>query len=134
MGIGRAGIRRRLGFQQQVLGPQDLHKPVPPQAHPLLVQQAFEHKMQLPGPQARLHLPFLQHQRHHQLGLHHAALPLAPRVIILPGDPHPAAHPADAHPKLPAFQLYGFMPGGPAAFFLNSATSAIPARRHAIRV
>ncbi len=83
---------------------------------------AFEHKMQLSRkPQARLHLSFpFQHQRHHQLRhFHHAALPrLASRVIILPGDPHPAGTPpADAHPKLPAFQLYGFMPGGPAAFF-----------------
>ncbi len=135
MGIGRAGIFRRPGFQQQVFGPQHFHKPVPPQAHPFLVQHAFEHKMQLPGPRRGCTFLSSSTSATTRLGLHHAALPrLASRVIILPGDPHPAAHPADAHPKLPAFQLYGFMPGGPAAFFLNSATSAIPARRHAIRV
>src|ERR1039458_9360654 len=41
----------------------------------------------------------------------------APGVIILTGDPHLAANRADRYPKTPAFQLYGFMPGRPAAFF-----------------
>src|ERR1017187_4512770 len=135
MGVSCAGILRRLGLQQQTLLAQHLQKPVPPQPHPFLGQLPFEHKVQLARAQARLELPFRHHQRRHQLGIHLPTLPrFAPGVIILTGDPHLAAHRADRYPKTLAFQLYGFMPGWPAAFFLNPATSAIPARRQAKRV
>ena len=61
---------------------------------------------------------FRDHQRHHQLGIHLVPLPrFAPGVIVLTGDPHLAANRAVRYPKTPAFQLYGFMPGRPAAFF-----------------
>src|ERR1017187_1110802 len=135
LGVGCAGILRRLGLQQQTLLAQHLQKPVPPQPHPFLGQLPFEHKVQLARAQARLELPFRHHQRRHQLGIHLPTLPrLAPGVIILTGDPHLAANRTDRYPKTPAFQLYGLMPGWPAAFFLNPATSVIPARRQARRV
>src|ERR1017187_9032267 len=135
LGIGRAGILRRLGLQQQPLLAQHLQEPVPPQPYPFLDQYPFEHKVQLARTEPRLDLPFLDHQRHHQLGIHPPTLPrLAPGVIILSGDPPRAAHRANLYPKTPAFQLYGFMPGWPTAFFLNPATSAIPARLQARRV
>jgi hypothetical protein len=74
--------------------------------------------VQLARAQARLDLPFLHHQRHHLLGIHPATLPrLAPGVIILTRNPYLAANRADRYPKTPTFQLYGFMPGWPAAFF-----------------
>src|ERR1035437_6995799 len=135
MGVGRAGIFRGLGRQEQALLAQHLDEPVPPQHHPRLGQGPFEHKMQLARPQARLELPFRNHQRLYQLGIHLPTLPrLAPGVIVLSRNPHLPANRADRYPRMLAFQLYGFMPGWPAAFFLNPATSTIPARLQARRV
>src|SRR6266568_5913226 len=91
--------------------------------------------MQLARAQTRLELSFGHHQRHHQGRLHLPALPrLAPGVVVLTGNPHLAAYPTDRYPKAIALKRYGFMSGCPSAFFLNSATSVMPARRQARRV
>src|SRR5579872_2767893 len=135
MGVGRAGIFRRFGLQQQAPPAQHLKKTVPPQPHSLPGQGPLEHEMQLARPQARLDFPFFHHQRNHQAPIHLPQLPGLPaRVIILTADPQPAAHRADVDSKTLPFKLYGLMPGWPPAFFLNASTSVIPARRHARRV
>src|SRR6266849_5738832 len=134
-GVGGAGIGRRLGLQQQPLLAQHFKKPVPPQRHSLLYPNPFEHKVQLARAQAWLNFPLFHHQRHHQAPVHLPALPgVAAGIIILAGDAQLAADSADGNAQAFPFQLYGFMPGWPAAFFLNSATSVIPARWQASRV
>src|SRR5580693_6528505 len=114
---------------------QHLEKTIPPHLYTLFGQKPLQQKVQLARAQARLDLPFLDHQRSHQTAIHSPALPrLAASVIVLPGDPHLAANCADANSKAPAFQLYGLMSGCPAAFFLNPSTSVMPARLQARRV
>ncbi len=129
--IGRAGIFRGLGSNSRSLAPATLPQTGPAPSSPLPGQcTPLSDKMQLQAPGAAALAPFLQHQRHHQLGLHHAALlRLASRVIILPGDPHPVAHPADAHPQTSGLPTLRLRCSAASGFFLNSATSAIPARR-----
>src|SRR6185436_10639128 len=83
-----------------------------------------------------LQTALLLDQSRHKLSIHRPSFSqLAPRVIVLPRHSQPTAHPADAYPDgQPLQRFYRSMGGSPPTFFLNSATSLIPARSQAMRV
>src|SRR6516162_9543442 len=133
--LGGAGILRRQALQQELAFPELLKHPVPPDSHSDLLQFALEQVMELARAQARLQAPLPCHQSGHQLPVYLPAPPLPPpSIVVLPTHPQLLTYPANAHSGQLPVLLYGLLSGCPAAFFLNSATSWIPARSHARRV
>src|ERR1041384_1172202 len=135
IGLRRARILRRQRRQQQIPFPQLLEQAVPADAHSGLLQFELEQVMEFARAQTRLQLALAFNQTRHQLPVHSPPLPLPPPcVLVLPAHPQLAAPPTDAPPGPIPGLLYRCVSSCPAAFFLNSATSSIPARSHARRV
>src|SRR5205085_6134324 len=120
---------------QQILRSQQSKKTIAPQFHTRLLQGRLQDVPQLARPQARLTKPLCSHQPQDQLRIHLLPLALAtPRIIILPAHSHLLTQPTHGDSPQRAILPYGLMSGWPSAFFLNSSTSAIPARWQARRV
>src|SRR6185503_2570459 len=134
--LGRRRPLRTPPRQQQLVLAQHFKKSIPAQLYLRLRQPLPQQHPHLARPQPWLQTALLLDQSRHKLSIHRPSFSqLAPRVIVLPRHSQPTAHPADAYPDgQPLQRFYRSMGGSPPTFFLNSATSLIPARSQAMRV
>src|SRR5580692_5135995 len=133
--LRRSWIGCSYRLEQQIPLPQLLKQPVPPKHYPSLGQLSLQPMLQLPSAQSRLVLAFPHYQCRHQLPIRLSPLSLSsPRIVVLSRHPKLRAGPLDVDPGQFPGLSYGPVGGCPPAFFLNSATSLIPARSHASRV
>src|SRR5262249_22952148 len=137
-GVIRLGRRRPLRTpwrQEQIVLAQHLEKSIPAQLYPCLSQRLPQQYPHLARSQPGLQTALLLDQSRHKLSIYRPSLSLlAPRVIVLPRHSQPTAHATDAYPGQPFQRFYRSVGGSPPTFFLNSATSLIPARSQAMRV